>query len=165
MAHASKSRNEIASPIPSGVPRMTPYIISGLCILTAVYSTLLFTFRNSASILGLPEAAAELCQGVDGVCSRSDLFAFQMTALLAIVFCGVTGFMGWHMNRRPHTAVPATPEGRLFGYLPEAEMLAAVNFTFQFWDFCISLFIPENRTVVMMSHHIMAATVSWCSIR
>jgi hypothetical protein len=165
MALASKSRNEIAPPIPSGVPRMAPYIISGLCVLTAVYSTLFFTFRNSTSILGLPEAAAELCEGVDGFCSRSDLFAFQMTALLAITFCGASGFVSWHMNKRPHTAVPATPEGRLFGYLPEAEKLASVMFTFQVWDFFVSLVIPEHRTAVMMSHHVMAATVSWCSIR
>ena len=165
MALASKSRNEIASPIPSGVPRMAPYIILGLCVLTAVYCTLFFTFRKSTSILGLPEAAAELCEGVDGVCSRSDLFAFQMTALLAITFVGTSGFMSWHMDKRPHTAVPATPEGRLFGYLPEAEKLASVMFTFQVFDFFVSLLIPEHRTAVMMSHHFMAATVSWCSIR
>jgi hypothetical protein len=165
MALASKTRNEIASPIPSGVPRMAPYIISGLCVLTVVYSTLFFTFRNSTSILGLPKAAAELCEGVDGVCSRSDLFAFQITALFAISLAGISGFMSWHMNKRPHTAVPATPEGRLFGYLPEAEKLASIMFTFQVWDFFVSIIIPEHRTAVMMSHHVMAATVSWCSIR
>jgi hypothetical protein len=165
MAHASKSRDESTSLIPSGVPRMAPYILSGLGFLTAVYSTLFFTFRNSTSILGLPEPAPEYCQDVDGVCSRSDLFAFQVTAGLPIAFCGASGFMGWHLNRRPHTAVPATPAGRLFGYLPEAELLASVIFTFQVWDFFVSILIPEHRTAVMMSHHVMAATVSFCSIR
>jgi hypothetical protein len=165
MGPASKSGNEIISPIPSGVPRMAPYIILGLCGLTFVYSACFFTFRNSTSILGLPEPAAEFCQDVDGVCSRSDLFAFQMTALIAIIYCGVTGFMGWHITRRAHTAVPQTPQGRLFGYLPEAEKLAAVNFTFQSFDFFVSLMIPENRTAVMLTHHTMAATVSWLSIR
>jgi hypothetical protein len=165
MEHASISRNEITSPMSSGVSRMAPSIISGLGFLTAVYSTLFFTFRNSTSILGLPEPEAKFCEGVDGVCSRSDLFAFQVTAGLPIFFCGAAGFRAWHLTRRPHTAVPATPAGRLFAYLPEAENVAAVIFTFQVWDFFVSLLIPEHRTVVMMSHHLMAATVSWCSIR
>lgn len=162
-----KSKNEITATIPSGVPRMAPYIIAGLCFLTTIYSILFFTFQNATSILGLPVVAEELCENVPGgtVCSRSDLFAFQMTSLIAITLCGALGFYTWHVTRKVHTQLPSTPEGRLFGYLPEAEKLAAACFTFQLWDFFISLLIPEHRTAIMLTHHTMAATVSWCSIR
>jgi len=41
----------------------------------------------------------------------------------------------------------------------------AMNFTFQFWDFWISLSIPEHRTPLMLAHHLAASIVSWCSFR
>jgi len=161
------SSNEISSAGPSGIPRMAPYIGAGLLFLTAVYSTLVFTFRYSPSVAKfLPAAAPEFCNdSTDDVCFRADLFSFQMTSLLAISFCALTGFRCWHVTRRVHTLLPATPAGRLFGYLPEAEQLAAANFTFQLWDFIILPMIPEHCTALMLTHHVAAATVSYCSIR
>ena len=80
------------------------------------------------------------------VCSRPDLFAFQVGSGIAIFFVAILGFWTWHVSRRVHWAVPATPEGRLFAHLPEGEILAAVNLTFQVWDFVMSLVIPEHCT-------------------
>lgn len=79
-------------------------------------------------------------------CSRPDLLAFQMSSGLAILFCGVFGFRTWHVSRRVHSVIPPTPEGRLFAFLPESDQLAAANFTFQIWDFFVSLLIEEHRT-------------------
>ena len=144
----------------SGVQRMLPFIITGFCILTTVYLVLLYHFPMDL----LPPPALEFCT-IGKVCVRSDLFAFQISSGIAIVTCALVGFRAWHLDGRAHTAVPQTASGRLFGYLPEAEFLAAMNFTFQFWDFWISLSIPEHRTALMLAHHLAASAVSWCSFR
>lgn len=52
----------------------------------------------------------------------------------------------------------------MFGYLPESELIAACNFTFQLWDFFVSFTIPEHCTVVMLAHHTLAAFVSWSGL-
>jgi hypothetical protein len=86
------------------------------------------------------------CQDVG--CSRPDLFAFQMSSGMAILFVGLVGFRTWHVTRRVHSLIPATPEGRLFAHLPESEQLAAANLTFQVWDFFVSLLIAEHRSAM-----------------
>jgi hypothetical protein len=82
----------------------------------------------------------------DKQCSRPDLFAFQMSSGMAILFVALVGFWTWHVSLRVHSAIPATPEGRLFAHLRESEQLAAANLTFQIWDFFVSLLIAEHRT-------------------
>lgn len=147
---------------------MAPIIGVEWVVLTTVYVTLLHVFRNSPTILGLSEPAPEYCEGrrdEDTVCNRTDLFAFQASSGIALTTCAILGFHTWHISRKAHTALPATPQGRLFGYLQEAELLAALNFGFQFWDFVISLTIAEHSTTLMLGHHLMASTVSWCSIQ
>jgi hypothetical protein len=80
------------------------------------------------------------------------------------VFMGSTGFLAWHVTKRAHTAIPATPEGRLFGYLEEADRLNAGIFVFQVWDFFASLSIPEHRTAVFLTHHVLSAITAWFSL-
>jgi len=92
------------------------------------------------------------------------LLGFQWAAYAALTYCGLYGFWVWHISRRVHTALPSTPYGRIFGYLPEAEYLAACNFTFQLWDFFISFTIAEHRTALMLTHHLLAASVSMCGL-
>jgi hypothetical protein len=169
----NKKNGDIAPVISSGFVRMRGTIVASVVFLTAVYVGLYFLYLDSPLIMGwLPPPADEFCtennnndndsnqQG----CSRSDLFAFQVASGLAIAFCGVVGFHTWHIRKRAETALPANPEGRLFGYLPESELLGAVNFSFQFWDFFISLLIPEHRGPLMLMHHCLAAIISWCSL-
>ena len=146
----------------SGVQGMLPFIAAGFSILTTVYLLLLYYFPMDL----LPPPAPEYCQ-INEVCIRSDLLAFQLSCGMAIGACAWVGLRAWHWgDRRAHTAVPSTATGRLFGYLPEAELLAAMNFTFQFWDFIISLCIPEHRAQpLMLAHHLAASVVSGCSIR
>jgi hypothetical protein len=80
------------------------------------------------------------------------------------MFMGITGFMAWHVSKRAHLAIPATPEGRLFGYLEEADRLNAGIFVFQVWDFFASLFIPEHATPVFLTHHLLAALCAYFSL-
>lgn len=96
------------------------------------------------------------------VCSRSDLFAFQMTSIWAILACGCLGLMAWYgPDRVSQSSLPAR---RLRGYHWAGEWLCAVNFTFQVWDFFVSLFIPEHATSIMLTHHTLAAVVSFCGL-
>jgi hypothetical protein len=98
-------------------------------------------------------------------CSRPDLFAFQVGSGMAILFCGLMGFRTWHITQTVHSKIPSTPEGRLYGYLPENESIAAAQLVFQGWDFIISLLIPEHCTAIMLCHHTLAALLSWFSLR
>ena len=146
---------------------MAPIIFCGWTLLSIIYFTVRQLLKDSATILFLGPPAAEFCQDTKDqvLCNRTDLFSFQISSGIALTACAILGFITWHVNKRSHTALPNTPAGRLYGYLPEAELLAALNFTFQSWDFAISLLIPEHATAIMLSHHLMAATVSWCSIQ
>ena len=113
----------------------------------------------------LPPAEAFCVDSIEvEKCSRPDLFAFQIVSGAAIAYCAASGFRSWHLSGRVHRKTPATPEGRLFGYLEEAENLAVINFTFQIWDFLVSLTIPEHRTTVFLCHHLAAAVVCWFSL-
>ena len=145
---------------------MRAAITRGLVLLTVVYFAILRFLRDSRSYL---TPADEYCPegSIDSngkPCSRPDLFAFQVSSGIAIFYVGWLGFHTWYISKRVHNALPNTPEGRLFGYLEESERMAAANFTFQIWDFLISLLIPEHCTAVFLTHHLMAATVSWFSL-
>lgn len=83
-----------------------------------------------------------------------------MVSGLALIWCGYKGFVAWHV-KRIHNRIPNTPEGRLFGYIEEGHVLTAVSTTFQLFDLGVSLLIPEQRQLLFLCHHIMAATVSW----
>ncbi|CAB9511259.1 TLC domain [Seminavis robusta] len=157
--------NEVPPQIPSGFSKMGPSIAGYFGCLTAVYAAIYFGYLDSDSVLGSFKPSPEYCTSSETPCSRSDLFAFQISSGIAISFCGVLGFYTWHVSKRVHTALPATPEGRLFGYLPESEQLAAINFSFQFWDFFISLLIPEHRTPLMLGHHTAASVVCFMSLQ
>jgi hypothetical protein len=162
----ARSSNEIPPHISSGFTKLGGAIVGYMSCLTAVYAAIYFGFLNSDTVFGFPKPSQEYCTDVSTpFCSRSDLFAFQVSSGLAISACGVMGFYTWHVSRRVHTALPCTPEGRLYGYLPESEQLAAVHFAFQFWDFFISLLIPEHRTAMMLLHHLAATSVCYMSLQ
>lgn len=111
-----------------------------------------YLLQDSASYL---RPADEFCpEGVP--CSRPDLAAFQASSFIAIIFCGFTGFYAWHISETPHKKIPNTVEGRIFAYLKESQWLGTFNFSFQLWDFFISLSIPEHTTPIMLTHHLLA---------
>lgn len=100
----------------------------------------------------------------DGVCTRADLFAFQFAAGLMLFYLGLVGFNSWHVSRTAHTGIPATPQGRIFGYLKEGEDLNVAIFCFQFWDLVVSSLIPEHSSFVFLAHHAMATLTSYLSL-
>lgn len=151
--------------ITSGVARMREKITTYLSTLTVIYAVIYGLYINIESIMGLPPPAEKYCShSTGGTCSRSDLFAFQMTSGLVLFICGIQGFYTWHVSQRAHRGLPTTTEGRLFFYLQESEELAAVHFAFHVWAFVISLTIPEHREVLRLTYHVLAGLVSWCGL-
>eukprot|EP00978_Attheya_sp_CCMP212_P024679 scaffold77905_cov58-Attheya_sp.AAC.8 len=121
--------------VPSGVARRKVPIIGGLAFLTVVYCCVFFLVQGSVS------------------------------SAIMQVFMGFTGVSAWHISKRAHLAIPATPEGRLFGYLEEADRLNAGILVFQVWDFVASLSIPEHATAIFLTHHALAALTAWFSLK
>jgi hypothetical protein len=155
-----KNGEEIPPSIPSAFPRMSWPIAGLLLFYTIVYKSLSYIF--SEGIWFLPPVADEFILPDDAI--RSDLFAFQVVAGVVFVVIANLSVYVWYISRRVHTALPQTPEGRLFGYLPECEVLAAINFAYQLWDFVISFFIPEFKTAIFLGHHFVAGTVGWFTL-
>jgi hypothetical protein len=149
--------------IPSGFPSYRWKMLSGFVGLSVIYFGTIAAFDKIRAFLQLPPSSPELCENVvsddDGKCWRADLFAFEVVSGVALVWSGVLGFWAWHVQR--DNIVPATPEGRLFGYLPAAHQLTALGTTFQLFDLFVSVLIPEQRQPLFLCHHVMAATVSW----
>lgn len=148
-----------AARIPSGFPKYRNNMVIGFATLTVTYLCVIAAFDSIQAVLNLPPAAREFCP-LEYPCWRPDLLAFEVTSGLALAWCGWIGFYSWHI-KRIQQSVPKTPEGRLFGYLEEGNLLTAVSTTFQLFDLMISLLIPEQRQFLFLCHHVMAATVSW----
>ena len=163
-AGLAKTSTTMSSPPPSGgFRRWRREILQGFAALSAIYGMVYGMFDHAAFL----EPAPEFCQSnsnTEEPCTRPDLFSFQVAAQFAQVFLGVTGLMAWHVTRSAHTGVPATPEGRLFGLLPEAERLCAGIIVFQAWDFCFSLLIPEHATAVFLTHHVLSGLTAYFSL-
>lgn len=158
--------NGVANPTRTdeGVKRMTPLIAFFVALLSAIYGGFYFAFQNSPTIFGLTPSD-EHCPAEGGDCRRPDLFAFQMASIVSMYTSGILGIHAWYITGRPHSKIPQTPEGRLFGYLPESERLSAYALAYQIFDFVASLGIPEHCTPIMMTHHLLASAVAYCSIR
>jgi len=152
-------------PLGSEWQRLAPRILLIFSLQSILYAAVYWYFKDSETILGFLRPAPEFCENhtsnEDGsVCSRSDLLAFQVVSGLSFWVMGGYGFYTWYIQGLHRTSVPQTAAGRCFGYVPQAEFIATVCFTFQAWDFMISLFIPEHRTPIMLTHHTLAAAVS-----
>lgn len=156
------------STVPSGFARRRLPIAAALLGLTIFYNVVLRLFRNSTASWLTP--ADEFCKDdafvdeITGRCNRSDLFAAQATSAIMQVYMGGMGLFTWHLTKRAKTRIPQTPEGRLFGYLDEADMLNAGIFVFQTFDFFASMSVPEHSTPIFLTHHLLTAITAWMSL-
>ncbi|KAI2510917.1 TLC domain-containing protein [Fragilaria crotonensis] len=107
----------ITASTPSGVARMKLPMLLEFFGLTVIYNGAALLIKDSK--LAIP--AEKYCPEENPLCVRPDLFAFQVACFAALAYCGIVGFHTWHISKRAHTAIPQTPEGRIFGYLPESE--------------------------------------------
>lgn len=97
-------------------------------------------------------------------CSRSELFASQVASAVTQLYLGGMGFWTWHVSKRVVRNMPQTPEGRLFGYLEEADQLLVGIFVYQIYDFFSSLLVEEHREAIFLTHHLLAAVTAWMSL-
>lgn len=160
-------------------------MLRGMAGLTIIYNVVQFVFKDSVSVcasrsfddflsatclisflctqpMAIPAEA--YCPEDNPQCFRPDLLAFQLTCFAALLYLGCTGFYTWHITKRVHTLIPESPQGRIFGYLRDSERIAAVNLTFQVWNFVASLCIEEHCTLILLAHHAVAGLVSWSSL-
>jgi len=156
--------------VSSGFARRRVPIFTSILGLAALYNILCWLLKDSNTWL---RPADEFCKDdtsittdTSGVtrCSRSDLFAFQVASAVMQLYMGGMGFWTWHVSKKVVTDIPKTPEGRLFGYLNEADMLLAGTFVYQTFDFFASMLVPEHRTAVFLTHHLLAAFTAWMSL-
>ena len=138
--------------------------------LMGFYTFVKWYLKDSGSWL---RPADEFCQDedqqhfdVDGrkVCSRSDLFAAQAASGIMQIYMGGMGIYAWHITKRCSTKIPQTPEGRLFGYLEEADRLLVGIFVYQTYDFFKSLLVPEHNSTIFLVHHAVASFTAWMSL-
>lgn len=158
---AAKGRDSITTANVSGFRPWGGAILKSFAMLTIVYAaTHRFVATHGSSFEPAPQFCKETEEGKP--CSRPDLFAFQVAGFIMQVFMGLSGLLSWHGPRKIRT--PETPEGRLFGYLPDADQLNAGIFVYQTWDFFFSLSIPEHATAVFLAHHAAAALLAYFSL-
>ncbi|KAG7349184.1 TLC domain containing protein [Nitzschia inconspicua] len=160
---AKDSEGTVVPPsIHSNFARRRIPISVGLLGLTLLYNSLLYFLQDSTTWL---RPADDFCKDVteDGKCNRSDLFAFQAASGVMQLYMGLLGMWTWHFSKAIRS-VPNTSEGRLFGYLKEADYLNTGIFIYQTFDFFASIFVPEHCTAIFLTHHVLAAYTAWMSL-
>ena len=95
-------------------------------------------------------------------CTRPDLFAFQVCSGIMMIFMGGNGFKAWHYKKTAHKF--KTPEGRLFGFIDDADHLLAGIAIYQIWDFLVSLLIEEMKTPIFLGHHLLSGLTALFSL-
>ncbi len=98
-------------------------------------------------------------------CTRPSLLAFEGVCGTVFVIMAILSVKAWHIDRHPQKDLAQTPVGRVYGYSPLSEKIAALSFVFQGWSCIATPFIPEFYSGIMMAHHIMATTVSYLALQ
>mmetsp|Transcript_2733 Transcript_2733/g.4061 ORF Transcript_2733/g.4061 Transcript_2733/m.4061 type:complete len:283 (+) Transcript_2733:53-901(+) len=150
--------NVVRSSAPSGFTRRKREMIRGFLLLSVIYGVAYVVVKHYVKFPSDPKFCSNHHDATEP-CYRPDLFAFQVSSGIMQIILATTGFRAWRKQRKTMTS-----EGRLFGFLEEAEYLNAVIVVFQLWDFVFSLAIPEHATFVFLSHHLLAALTAWCSL-
>lgn len=101
---------------------------------------------------------------VNEPCKRPDLFAFECINALVFLILSITSIKSWYIRKDTQTKLTTTV-GRVYGYCPQSEKVAAISFTFQLWSVVFTTSIPEFFSTIMMSHHIMAALTSFLALQ
>lgn len=97
-------------------------------------------------------------------CTRPSLFAFEGVCATVFILMTIISIKSWHIDQYPHKTLPQTPVGRVYGYSPQSQKIAALSFVFQLWSCFFTPHIPEFYSTIMMCHHIFAALVSFLAL-
>jgi TLC domain len=164
---SSENHESLKMPSSAAFNRTMSFVAIFVVLMQVGYIVLFHAFdRGLTSYIGFRPATPETCKGQpnNAKCGRPDLFAFQTMSGLVFLFVGGWGLYLWHVAKSESVRRFTTPASRLYGYQTQAEWLTVVNLAYQLWDFAISLTIPEHCTAIMLTHHVVAATVSFSGV-
>lgn len=168
MNHNNNNKSTTISPaVSSGFTRQRVPIFASILGLAIFYNALCWFLKDSTWLRPADEFCKnETTDNNSGTtkCSRPDLFAFQVVSAIMNLYMGGIGLWTWHITKKVVTDIPQTPEGRLFGYLKEADLLNAGIFVYQTLDFFLSMFVPEHATAIFLTHHLLTAICAWMSL-
>ena len=156
------SETTVAPAYTPGFKKLAKECILGFFSLTALF----FLFQIPGAKLAPSEKfCTEESNSYPPPCTRPSLFAFEGVCGIVFVLMTILSVKSWHIDNHPQKALPQTAVGRVYGYSPISEKIAALSFVFQVWSCVFTPFIPEFYSPVMMAHHIMAATVSYIAVQ
>ncbi|GKY90732.1 hypothetical protein MPSEU_000046500 [Mayamaea pseudoterrestris] len=160
----SQAANDWMSPQPHGwFPQSTPFVMTGIILMHSMYRILYYIYENPsiAAYLSIPSPSSDYCNNSEK-CGRPDLFAFQCVSAATFWTIGILSLRTWYARNGARSSMQvSTPEHRIYSGLPVTETIASINMSYQLWDFYVSLSIPEHCTIIMMTHHFVAAIVCW----
>jgi len=152
---------------------LLPYVLAVVGLMQAWYWLVYWLYDSGhTTVFGLPPpldeaaCASAAAAGTNAEkCGRSDMFAFQIVSGTTFVGIGGWAFYDWHVQQRNSVRRSTTTAlGRLYAHHPTAQWITVINLAYQLWDFAVSLTIPEYCTAIMMTHHVVAATVAWSAL-
>jgi hypothetical protein len=109
--------------------------------------------------------AAKYCPVNEPHCKRPEIFAFEFVNTCAFLWQSIVAIRSFHFRKTPLKLFPQTPVGRVFGFSEESQLIACVSMTTQLWGLVMTPFIPEFTSVIMLSHHFLAALVSFVALQ
>lgn len=144
--------------LPSGFERRKNLVLGIFATLLLMFSTVYFLNPNIA-------INSKYCEE-EGVkeCRRPDMVAYKFNSLMGNIVMGLLGIYHWHFTPQLRQLAKATPEDRMFGYLPAADYHNAIIIAYQTWDFVISCAIPEQFDPIFLAHHILAILCAYYSL-
>lgn len=148
------------------------YVLGLVALYQITYCFFYYVYEKGYTqhIFGLTPMSVSLCQQnpSNEKCGRSDMFAFQSVAIVIFLVLGIWSVYEWHFvwdkDRSIHQSHPKTALGRFYGHHTPAQWMTYGNAAYQVWDFIISWTIPEYCTIIMMTHHVVAAMVGLAGI-
>ncbi len=159
LSSSSAGEDDRPVKIPSGFELHQRWVELGLLLMSAIYGTIYYINPDI-------HVNPDLCPD-EQECRRPDLIAYKVVALLSMITMGSIGVYNWHFTqtmKQLGSKKEATPEDRLFGYLPASNHLNVVIFCYQLWDFVVSLTIPEHMDAIFLVHHLLALLTAYCSL-
>ena len=65
----------------------------------------------------------------EGDCKRPEIFAFEFVNACTFAWQSFIAIRSYHFRKTPMKTFPQTPEGRVFGFSEESELIACVSMT------------------------------------
>lgn len=150
-------KSEVAPAYNNGFERKKGTAVKIFCLMTLVF---LIALVPGSYMTPSPK----FCP-TEGDCKRPEIFAFEFVNACTFLWQSIIAIRSYHFRKTPMKTFAQTPEGRVFGFSKESEMIACVSMTIQFWGLIFTNLIAEFSSAIMLGHHFIAALVSYIALR